>query len=59
LLELQKQDEEITAVISLGATYRSELWRPEIPVINNDGHFNSFQITSLDKDDKFNPSDQN
>jgi hypothetical protein len=58
LLELQKQDEEITAVISLGATYRSELWRPEIPVINNDGHFNSFQITSLDKDDKFNPSDQ-
>jgi hypothetical protein len=57
LLELQKQD-EITAVISLGAAFRSELWRPQIPVIDNDGHFNSFQITSLDKDDKFNSSDQ-
>lgn len=56
LLELKESDSDndIVACISLGALYRSELWDETKPAIKNDGHFRSFQISSIDKN-KFDP----
>lgn len=57
ILELQDTD-DILVLISLGAMYRSELWKNNTPANGKDGHFYSFQISSLDNN-QYNTSESN
>lgn len=50
LLELKENNEKILALISLSSFYRSEIWYDNIPALNNDGHFKSFQVNNLNND---------
>jgi hypothetical protein len=48
LLELKKSHDNIFAIVSITNIYRVEIWDQLGPVTGNDGHFQRFQIHSMD-----------
>jgi hypothetical protein len=53
LLELkQKTNEDVLVLIGLSFIFRSELWQPDLPAVDNDGHFHPVRTTSRIWQDK-------
>lgn len=57
LLELKSKQTDIFALISFTSLYRFEFWNNEKPAIENDGHFRSLQLSSLNKNNYNSPID--